>query len=330
MIIEDRPGKNSGADWWADRAKELIEDQKSSWTLLKENYENLSSVKTRTFNIDGLNTKIQFNPSRIKSTSADVTEKAISSRKCFLCVENLPGEQNGLKYDKNFIILGNPYPIFEEHFTIVNKKHKEQSLIGHFDDMLDLSWDLGKYYNVFYNGPKCGASAPDHMHFQAGTKNVTPLEQEIELLNNSSKQLRLKSSKIEVSFFENQQRNFIVIESNNKGELLYVFKIFVKSFRKISIPKEEPMMNLISSYNGEKWRIYIFPRRKHRPVQFFKPGNEKLLISPAAVDIAGLIITPRKEDFESVTPEVIVDIYKQVCLTKEYFEYLKKKLSEVF
>ena len=330
MIFEEKPGKNIGADWWANRIKKLLNDQKSSWSLLKDNYENLSNVQTRTLEIDGLQTKIQFNPARIKSSSADITENGINSRECFLCLDKLPKEQNGLKYDKNFIVLCNPYPIFEEHFTIVNKKHKAQTLIGHFDDMLDLSWDLGKYYNVFYNGPKCGASAPDHMHFQAGTKNVTPLEQEIDLLKRSDKQLSLKSSKIEVLFFKNQTRNFLVMESNNKGELLYAFKIFVKAFRKISPPKEEPMMNLISSYDGKAWRIFIFPRAKHRPEQFYAEGNKQLLISPAAVDLAGLIITPRQQDFEKINEEDVLDIYKQVSLTKEYFEYLKKKLSEVF
>ena len=330
MIIEEKPGKNSGADWWANRVKKLLNDQKSSWQLLKNNYENLSKVQTRTFEIDGLQTKIQFNPARIKSSSADVSESGINSRECFLCIDKLPKQQTGLKYDKNFIILCNPYPIFEEHFTIINKKHKGQTLIGHFDDMLDLSWDLGKYYNVFYNGPKCGASAPDHMHFQAGTKKVTPLEQEIESLKHIDKLLKLKSSKIEVCFFENQKRNIIVMESNNKGELLYAFKIFVKSFRKISPPKEEPMMNLISSYDGNAWRIFIFPRAKHRPTQFYAEGSTQLLISPAAVDMAGLIITPRQEDFDKITEENVLDIYKQISLTKEYFEYLKKKLSEVF
>jgi len=330
MIIEEKPGKNSGSDWWSLRAKKLIQDQKSSWQFLKDNYDNLSNAQTRVFDFEEFQIKVQFNPARIKSSSAEVTESAINSRECFLCIDKIPKEQDGLKYDKNFMILSNPYPIFNEHFTIVNKKHTEQTLIGHFDDMLNLSRDLGMYYDIFYNGPKCGASAPDHMHFQAGTKNEIPLEQEIELLKAKSKHLILKSSRIEVHFFENLSRNYIVLQSNNKGELLYAFKIFIKAFRKISLPKEEPMMNLISSYSKYGWRIFIFPRSKHRPMQFFTEGNARLLISPAAVDLAGLIIVPRKEDFEKIKREDIIDIYKQVVLTKEYFEYLKKKLSEVF
>jgi ATP adenylyltransferase/5',5'''-P-1,P-4-tetraphosphate phosphorylase II len=330
MTIEEKPGKNSGADWWANRSRKLIEEQKHSWKLLGDNYKNLSQVQTRTFEFDDFKINIQFNPARIISSSADVNASAIQSRKCFLCIDNLPEEQNGLRYDKSFIILSNPYPIFEEHFTIINKKHTEQTLIGHFDDFLNISRDLGVYYNTFYNGPQCGASAPDHMHFQAGTKNITPIEQEIDSLLNSSEHFILKSSKIEIRFVENRLRNFILIESGNKGELLYAFKIYIKAARKLSLPKEEPMMNLISSYENEKWRIIIFPRTKHRPSQFYLEGNKRLLISPAAIDMAGLLIVPRREDFEKINADDIIDIYKQVGFTKEYFEYIKKKLSDVF
>lgn len=330
MIIEEKPVKNSAADWWANRSKKLIEEQKLSWKLLGDNYKNLSRIQTRSFEFEDFNVNIQFNPARIISSSADVNTSAIQSRKCFLCSENLPKEQNGLRYDKSFIILPNPYPIFEEHFTVVNKKHTEQTLIGHFDDFLNVSRDLGVYYSAFYNGPKCGASAPDHMHFQAGTKNITPIEQEINSLIKSSKNFILKSSKIEIHFIENRFRNFILIESGNKGEILYAFKIYIKAARKISLPKEEPMMNLISSYENEKWRIILFPRTKHRPSQFYFEGKERLLISPAAIDMAGLVIVPRLEDFERINADDVIGIYKQVGFTKEYFEYIKKKLSDIF
>ena len=273
---------------------------------------------------------IRFNPARIVSSSADVDENAIKERKCFLCLNNLPIEQDGLRYDKNFIILCNPYPIFNEHFTVTYKKHSTQTLIGHFDDFLNLSRDLGKYYDVFYNGPKCGASAPDHMHFQACTKKMLPADVDYDSLRDIGKNFILKSSKIEIQFIENVLRSFIVFESSSKGELLYAFKIFIKANRNIYKANEEPLMNLVSSYNGNKWRVILFPRSKHRPVQFYKTGNERILISPAAIDMAGLLILPRLEDFEKIKVDDIADVYKQVSLSKEYFEYIKKKLSEVF
>ncbi len=330
MIYEEKPGKNNSDNWWAERTKKLLEDQKSSWGLLKENYENLSGLKIRSFECDGFHVKVQFNPARIISSSADVNENAIKERQCFLCLNNLPAEQDGLRYDKNFIILCNPYPIFNEHFTITYRKHSAQTLIGHFDDLLDISRDLGKYYDVFYNGPKCGASAPDHMHFQAGTKKMLPADVEYDLLKNIGRNFVLKNSKIEIQFVENVLRSFIVFESNSKGELLYAFKIFIKANRNIYKVNEEPLMNLVASYDGKKWRIILFPRSKHRPVQFFNEGEKRLLISPAAIDMAGLLILPRLEDFEKIKINDIADIYKQVSLSKEYFEYIKKKLSEVF
>jgi ATP adenylyltransferase/5',5'''-P-1,P-4-tetraphosphate phosphorylase II len=330
MIHEEKQGKANSEFWWAERTKKLLEDQKISWEKLNENYNNLGGVLTRSFEFDGFHVDTQYNPARIISSSAEVDENTIKERKCFLCLQNLPSEQNGLKYDKNFIILCNPFPIFNEHFTITNKKHMGQTIIGHYDDLLNISRDLGKYYDIFYNGPKCGASAPDHMHFQAGSKNFLPAYVEYDLLKERNNTNVLKSSKIEIRFIENALRNFIVFESNSKGELLYAFKIFVKANRNINKINEEPMMNIVSSYIEDKWRIIIFPRSKHRPTHFYKNGDEKILISPAAVDMTGLLIFPRLEDFKKINKEVVVEIYKQVSITKEYFEYIKKKLSEIF
>ena len=330
MILNDKPERNSGTDWWAERSKKLLEDQKQSWLLLNENYQNLSAVKTRTFEFDGFEIKVQFNPARIKSSSADVSDDAIKSRKCFLCLENLPKEQIGLAYNKNFVILANPYPIFQEHFTISKKNHIPQTLIGNFAEMLALSRDLGKYYSVFYNGPKCGSSAPDHMHFQAVTKNLIPVEYEFDkMINKFSKEV-LRNGKIEVRFFEEHLRYFISFESRDKGELLYVFKTLINALRKISPPYEEPLINMLANYQENIWRLIFFPRSKHRPKQFFADGNNQLLISPGTVDMGGLFITPREEDFLKITRNDVIDIYKQVTISKEYFEYLRKKIGEIF
>ena len=330
MIINDKPERNSGADWWAEQSKKLLEDQKQSWQLLNESYQNLSETKIQTFEFDGFEIKIQFNSARIKSSSADVSDDAIKSRKCFLCVENLPKEQTGLAYNKNFVILANPYPIFPEHFTISKKNHVPQTLIGNFAEMLNLSRDLGKYYSVFYNGPKSGSSAPDHMHFQAVTKNIIPVEYEFDkMINKFSKEV-LRNGKIEVRFFEEHLRYYISFESRDKGELLYIFKTLINALRKISPLHEEPLINILANYQENIWRLIFFPRSKHRPKQFFAEGDNMLLISPATVDMGGLFITPREEDYSKITENDIVDIYKQVTISKEYFEYLRKKIGEIF
>lgn len=330
MIINDKPERNSSADWWAEQSRKLLEDQKQSLPLLNENYQNLSSTKIRTFEFDGFEIKVQFNPARIKSSSADVSEDAVKSRNCFLCLDNLPKEQTALGYNKNFVLLANPYPIFPEHFTISKKNHTPQTLIGNFAEMLVLSRDLGKYYSVFYNGPKCGSSAPDHMHFQAITKNAMPVEIEFDkMINKFSKEV-LRNGKIEVRFFEEHLRYFISFESRDKGELLYVFKTLINALRKISPLHEEPLINMLANYSENIWRLIFFPRSKHRPKQFSADDDNLLLISPAVVDMSGLFIAPREEDFLKITRDDVIDIYKQVTITKEYFEFLRKKIGEIF
>ena len=330
MMIEEKPEKNSGTEWWAERTKKLLDEQETSWPLLKTNYQSLTNIQTRVFTFDDFEIKIQFNPDRIKSSSADVSGNAIKSRKCFLCLNNLPEEQNGLAYNKHFLILSNPYPIFPEHFTISKRNHTPQTIIGNFSELLDISKSLGKYYTLFYNGPQCGSSAPDHMHFQAGTKNIMPIEYEFNRIVNKLPLAAIGNGKIEVRFFEEFLRYFISLESRNKGELLFAFKTFVNAFKKISAPHNEPMMNLTASYEEDIWRLIIFPRQVHRPHQFFAEAKEQLLISPAAVDMSGLFITPRREDFEKIKQDDVIDIFKQVTISKEYFEFLRKKIGEIF
>lgn len=331
MIIEEKPGKNQNVGWWAARSKQLLDDQKSSWQFLQQNYLKLENADIREFDFDDFKIKVQHNSERIKSASIDLGKEAINSQDCPLCIDNLPKEQDGLIYNKNYIILSNPYPIFEEHFTISKRKHKPQNIIGNFIDLLNLTKDLGSYYTLLYNGPRCGSSAPNHMHFQAGLKSKLPIENEIEIIKSKFSKFSIHHEKIEIRFIENYLRYAIYFESSNKGELIYAFKTFIKAFKRISRPDEEPMINIISKFSEDgKWSVIIFPRARHRPTQFFEEGDKKLLISPAAVDLGGLIIAPREEDFNKINNNDIKNIFRQVTLTKEYFEYLKKKIGEVY
>ncbi len=329
-IIDFKNSKNHNYELVSESVKNFFQLQVEKWALLKENLQNLNKVDTREFEFDNFTITAQFNQSRIKSTTALVDEISISNRKCFLCLENLPAEQIALPYEKNYLILCNPYPIFPEHFTITKTKHKSQTIVGSFEDMLNLSRDLSKYYTIFYNGPECGASAPDHMHFQAVLKDILPLEKNIEKIKNSLGKPILIDEKLEIHYFEDYPAKFFLYESDNKGELLYAFKIFFNNFRKISRSKLEPMFNIICKYDNEKWYVVIFPRSKHRPLHYFEKDEKKFLISPAAVDLGGLIAVVRKEDFKKLNKKIILEIFKQVTLSTEYFEYLKKKLTETF
>lgn len=329
MIIDEKPEKTHGAAWWSDRSKKLLADQKDSWPLLKENYQNLGGVLSREFEFDGFTVKVQLNPAGIISPS-DESNEAVRIGKCFLCKENFPKEQNGLAYNKKFVIFANPFPLFQEHLTISKNKHIPHTIVGNFAEFLEISRILGKHYTVFYNGPKCGSSAPDHMHFQAATKNLIPVEFEFDGIVRRLSRAVISNGKIETRFFEDHLRYFISLESGNKGELLVAFKTFINSFKKISAPHDEPLLNIISSYQQDIWRVIIFPRGRHRPSQFTLEGEKQLLISPAAVDMGGLFITTRKEDFEKITKDDIVSIFKQVTVTKEYFEFIRKKVGEIF
>jgi len=245
-------------------------------------------------------------------------------------LSNLPSEQNALEYGKHYLILCNPYPIFEEHFTIVHKKHIPQNITANFDDMLDISEKLGFRFSLFYNGPRCGASAPDHLHFQAASKKVIPIENDIPHVKKINENNIIKTDRIEITFIERYLRFGFLLESNSKSELIQAFKLFIRSFKNISRPDEEPMVNIISLFENERWQVFIFPRRLHRPKQYFANGENQIVISPAAVDMGGLVILPRQEDYDKISAGDITDIYSQVTITKEYFEYLKKKFVTAY
>lgn len=309
--------KNPQTETLSSQIKNLLDSQIVDWELAKNNYKGLESVKVKDFSFDGFSIKIQFNPSRIISTSAKVDAKSIQERKCFLCKENLPKVQTGIDYKNEYIILVNPFPIFPEHFTIPKVDHKPQRIKENFEDILDLSKDLQDRYAVFYNGPKCGASAPDHMHFQAGIKNFMPVDYEFE----SIQKITLSNSdNLKISYTENYLRNFISLESPDKYQITNAFNKVYDSIEQVEAKDDEPMMNVVASYQNDEWRIIVFPREKHRPSHYFEEGEKQILLSPASVDLGGVCITPREDDFNRITKRDIKDILTQVGVGKEKFD----------
>lgn len=309
--------KNSQTETLSSQIKNLLDSQIVDWELAKNNYKGLESVKVKEFSFGGFSIKVQFNPSRIISTSAKVDAKSIQERKCFLCKENLPKEQTGIDYKNEYIILVNPFPIFPEHFTIPKVDHNPQRIKENFEDILDLSKDLQDRYAVFYNGPKCGASAPDHMHFQAGIKNFMPVDYEFE----SIQKITLSNSdNLKISYTENYLRNFISLESPDKYQITNAFNKVYDSIEQVEAKDDEPMMNVVASYQNDEWRIIVFPREKHRPSHYFEEGEKQILLSPASVDLGGVCITPREDDFNRITKRDIKDILTQVGVGKEKFD----------
>ena len=309
-----------------DNVNALLSQQKKTWDLCNEGYKSLQTVKIKNFGFDGFSIKVQFNHGRIISSSAKVDEKSINSRECFLCYNHLPEKQKGLLFQKRFLILCNPYPIFNKHFTIASTEHLPQLIEDTFDIPLDLSIELGENFTVFYNGPKCGASAPDHLHFQAGDKFFMPIDSEYEKIKTVLGEKIVENKELKIYAVDNYLRKFFSFESGDREILNRTFEKFYSIFEKVSVQGEEPMMNILFSYKNEKWIVIIFPRSKHRPSQYFEEGENNILISPAGVDLGGVLITPLEKDFNKLTKDIIINIYRQVTITTEYFEFIKKSL----
>jgi ATP adenylyltransferase/5',5'''-P-1,P-4-tetraphosphate phosphorylase II len=176
-ILDEELSRYGETANFSQRAEALLNHQKKHWKLLNDNFNALNNIETNDYGFDSYYIRTQFNPSRIISSSAKVDRKSIAERACFLCEQNLPEVQRGINFKDEYIILCNPYPVFSQHLTIPYVDHIPQSIDSSFNALLELSFELKEKFFVFYNGPKCGASAPDHLHFQAGVRNSTPLEE---------------------------------------------------------------------------------------------------------------------------------------------------------
>lgn len=285
----------------------LFNQQLNQWELARQNYDAMKNIKTKDIDFDGFKIKVQFNPARITSTTAKVDALSLKERKCFLCLPNLPSEERGLSYDDDYQILVNPYPIFPIHYTIPCYDHTNQRIIARFTDMLDMAKRFENYV-IFYNGPKSGASAPDHFHFQAGTKDYFPLCYDIK---NLSQKTVWQNEHIKVFNLENYLRNVFVIESADKRRIESAFKEIYYSLETMD-DEIEPMMNILSWFENEKWICSIFPRKVHRPKCFFVEGDEKIIITPGSAEMAGLFITPNEKDFDKINAEIIREIFEEI------------------
>ncbi|MBI9071851.1 MAG: DUF4922 domain-containing protein [Melioribacteraceae bacterium] len=330
FLSDEELKKYTNEEDLATKAGSLLLQQKETWSLPQKGFSDLETVEVKELEFDGFKVKVQFNPGRITSSAAKVDAKTIKERKCFLCPAHLPKEQKALPFGSDYLILVNPFPIFPEHFTLPKIAHVDQLIKDNFDDMLNFAKALGKHYVLFYNGPKCGASAPDHMHYQAGSRNFMPIDYEYDSIIEKYGKAIHTNDNVNVYAVDKYLRNFISIESSDKLEILNVFNVFYEAFNKVSNSEIEPMMNIITSYQDNKWRVIIFPRENHRPTQFFEEGDKRILLSPASVDMGGVCITPLEEDFKKITKEDIADIFRQISVSKEKFEYLVKTLTDLF
>ncbi|TGY60042.1 DUF4922 domain-containing protein [Parabacteroides distasonis] len=329
----------------SSQATELLAKQLVTWPLAEKNYKALEAVQVKSFDMGGFSIRAQFNPARIVSTGAKVDARSLKERKCFLCPENLPVEQERLPFGFRHLVLCNPYPIFPQHFTIPTRKHTPQLILPQWNDFLELTRRLAPF-TVFYNGPRSGASAPDHAHFQAVTRGIMPLDEEVtEFIRHPEASIsdtrkrafptpgseRFRHPEASVSGarifpLTGNLRPGLVIQAATAEAATRLFK---EIYAALPLPpgEPEPMMNLFGSYYGNQWVITMIPRKRHRPWQYEAEGNDHLLSSPGAADIGGLFITPLEKDFKKINPELLRDVYQQVCLSDRDVEEIFVHLS---
>jgi hypothetical protein len=297
---------------YSQSVSDLFTGQLSEWDLARENYRQLDNVKIRKIFFAEFEITVQFNPGRITSSAAKVDTRSIEARPCFLCEKNRPAEQRGIPYEQNYIILINPFPIFRRHLTIVSDTHIDQRIAGSFMTMLGLAQALPEYV-IFYNGPQCGASAPDHLHFQGGNKGFLPIEKDFE--NKSLCRKVAVDYGAELWSWQKYGRGIMTLKGTDKETLASTFENFYIKFAQTQPDRPEPMLNILASCSDNTWIIHVIPRKLHRPACYFAEGEDKILLSPASVDIGGVFITPREEDFNKITSTDISGIFLQTCLT---------------
>ena len=298
--------------------------------------------------------KVQFNKARIRSSAAKVDAASIAKRPCFLCKKNRPPTQQAIDYQGRYELLQNPFPIFPEHLTVPTYEHTPQCMTGRFADMLALAKDLPAY-TIFYNGPRCGASAPDHMHFQAGSRHFMPIEKQWQ--SRIGAHLAVEG-KARLHLMEDAPRNTLLMIADKAEDAVVLFENITKALNKITNDSAtpfspplrdtshqageeihpsnlegeqdgEPRLNVLTYFEGGQWFTFVFPRTKHRPSCYFAEGEEQMVISPASVDMGGVFITAREQDFQRITTGDVEKIFQEVCWQTKEIELFKTTINSL-
>ena len=296
--------------------------QLEKWDDARHRFRDLKHVETKKLSEE---VRLQFNPARIVSTGAKIDKKTLSERPCFLCDKNRPKEQMSQQIDERFHLLVNPFPILPVHFTIPARKHQPQAIYKNYGEMhrfLSLHSEL----MVFYNGPKCGASAPDHLHFQAGTSGILPLQANWQRLSRNLTDIISLNDEEKIAVVRDFIVPAFVIISKSEESDETLFHRLYKSMP-MRGDETEPMMNIIAWRKGDEYISVVIPREKHRPEAYFAEGDAQVMVSPGALDMSGLIITPREEDFHKLTEESATTILQECGISTEKMNSIVTKLK---
>ena len=299
--------------------------QLERWDSVRQRYRELRNVKTRELAVGASSIVVQWNPARMVSTGAKIDAKTLSERPCFLCEQNRPAEQLKKTVDSQYELLVNPYPILAQHYTIPSLEHKPQQIYDSYGEIYKL---LDEFPNltVFYNGPQCGASAPDHAHFQAGTTGLLPLQLAWQRLSRNLTCIISLNEDEDLSLIDDYPTTAFLIRSHSSYGGEQLFRRLYQAMDEGNHSKE-PMMNIVCWRKDEEYLVVVFPRTKHRPDCYYAEGDSQYIISPGALDMAGLIITPRQEDYERITSVVALSILQEISLTGDALQALIKRLQ---
>ena len=296
--------------------------QLEKWDDARHRFRDLKHVETKKLSEE---VRLQFNPARIVSTGAKIDKKTLGERPCFLCDKNRPKEQMSQQIDERFHLLVNPFPILPVHFTIPARKHQPQAIYKNYGEMhrfLSLHSEL----MVFYNGPKCGASAPDHLHFQAGTSGILPLQANWQRLSRNLTDIISLNDEEKIAVVRDFIVPAFVIISKSEESDESLFHRLYKSMP-MRGDETEPMINIIAWRKEDEYISVVIPREKHRPEAYFAEGDAQVMVSPGALDMSGLIITPREEDFHKLTEESATTILQECGISTEKMNSIVTKLK---
>lgn len=310
--------------------RKFIKDQLSVWPLAAANFRVLKTLRSKDVKVFGLSCRVQYNPRRVLSSMADTSPEAIAARKCFLCEKNRPAEQFHIKFDgrksRRYNIQVNPYPIFSSHLVIVRDEHIPQAIWHHFPDMLDFTVKYPEY-TVFYNGPMCGASAPDHLHFQAVPRRSLPLEDAIDSFLDNPGTSPLASVKDAVLYrFDGFVNGVFALKAVTGKSLAKLFYRLLDCTDRRS-GETEPEFNLYTYTKGREYRTFVVMRSAKRSHHFFAEGEEHLSMSPGAADMAGVFVAPFREDFEKVSSGMLEELLSEVSISKQEEEMIEWRLT---
>jgi hypothetical protein len=297
------------------RVDDLFAQQRSTWPALRDGEASLAHLQRKTLASDGESIIVQVNPARRRSTQANTDAKAIAARACFLCPENMPPEERGVAFE-DLVLLPNPFPILPLHCTIADRIHRPQQISGRIATFLYLAQEIGPDMAALYNGPRCGASAPDHFHLQAARASDIPILTQFPMIMSGRPVVPHSSF----------GRNMVFISGTSAGDVAVNIGRLIDTLRQIEATGDEPMFNLVARFDAGHYAVVLFPRAAHRPACYFATGPDQLLVSPAVLEMCGILVATEPDHFARIDARVARGIYEEVSISANRFADLAAKI----